>query len=89
VGGPAGRRFQNPKQSRVNYIVVRAGSAPRATWVTERRNVVEDYRTVFGEAPAHGPDEVEISVDSNDTRSAAETLIGPIACASLEGRATR
>ena len=81
VGGPVGSRFQNPKQSRVNYIVVRSGPEPRATWLTERRNVVEDYRAVFGEAPAHGPDEVELSVDSNDTRSVAETLIGPIAFA--------
>ena len=81
VGGVVGSRFQNPKQSRVNYIVVRSGTEPRATWVTERRNVADDYRSVFGEAPLHGPDEIELSVDSNDTRSVAETLIGPVAFA--------
>jgi hypothetical protein len=33
---------------------------------------------VFGEAAASNPEEIEISVDSNDTRSHAETLFGEI-----------
>jgi hypothetical protein len=79
VAGTVGSHFQNPKQSRVNYIVVRSGTEPRAAWVAERRDVADDYRRVFGEAPSHGPDEVELSVDSNDTRSVSEILIGSIA----------
>ena len=78
VPGPVGSRVENPKQARVNYIVVRAGTEPRGAWVTERRNLSDDYRRVFGEAPARGPDEIELSVDSNDTRSISETLIGRI-----------
>ena len=78
VTAPIGSRFTNPKQRRVNYIVVRSGSADCGRWVTERRDILNDYHTVFGEAPASNPEEIEISVDSNDTRSHAETLFGGI-----------
>ena len=76
VTAPVGSRFDNPKQSRVHYIVVRSGAAERGRWLTERRDVIADYRLVFGESPRTGPEEIEVSVDSNDTRSAAETLLG-------------
>jgi len=32
-------------------IVVRSGTADLGRWVRERRNVYEDYRRAFGEAP--------------------------------------
>lgn len=75
---PVDSRFQNPKQSQVHYIVVRSGEERRGQWLTERRDVAADYRSVFGESPTGGPDEIELSVDSNDTKSVAETLIGEI-----------
>jgi hypothetical protein len=78
VSAPAGSRFVNPKQSRVHYIIVRSGTADRGKWMTERRDVVADYTTLFGNAPTTTPEEVEISVDSNDTRSRSETLLGDI-----------
>lgn len=78
VSAPIDSRFDNPKQSRVHYIVVRSGEAGRGTWQRERRDVAADYRSVFGEAPTAGPEEMELSIDSNDTRSVAETLIGEI-----------
>jgi DUF3047 family protein len=78
VSAPVDSRFVNPKQSRVHYIVVRSGVARRGTWLTERRDVAADYRSIFGEAPTAGPEEIELSIDSNDTRSVAETLIGEI-----------
>ena len=78
VSAPAESRFLNPKQSRVHYIVVRSGDKARGLWFIERRDVVRDYGNVFGESPSGGPAEIELSVDSNDTRSVAETLIGEI-----------
>ena len=89
VTAAVGSRFHNPKQSRVNYIVVRSGTALRGQWVGERRDVAEDYRTVFGEEATSGPDEIELSVDSNDTRSIAETLIGPIRFTARNGQTSR
>jgi hypothetical protein len=46
-------------------------------WLSERRNVYEDYRRVFGEDP-EDPPAIALSIDTNDTRSTAEALIGRI-----------
>jgi hypothetical protein len=92
VTAPAGSRFSNPKQARVNYIVVRSGTAAGGHWVRELRDVVDDYRIVFGESPSSNPEEIELSVDSNDTRSVSDMLLGPIAFRPREltsGRADR
>jgi hypothetical protein len=40
--------------------------------------VVEDYRTIYGEAPSN-PQAIALSIDTNDTKSTAETLFGRIA----------
>ena len=75
---PVGATFSNPKRPQVRYLVVRSGEAKRGHWLTERQDVAADYELIFGRRPTVGPSEVEISVDSNDTRSAAELLIGSI-----------
>ena len=46
-------------------------------WVTERRNVAEDFKKIYGEAP-DDPAALSIAVDSNDTQSVAESFMGPI-----------
>jgi len=78
VTAPIGSRFNNPKQARVHYIIVRSGDVDRGKWLTEQRDIVADYHSIVGEPPPTGPEEMEISVDSNDTRSYSETLIGEI-----------
>ena len=40
-------------------------------------DVRADYRAIFGEEPPD-PGAVTLSIDSNDTHSRAESLIGPI-----------
>jgi hypothetical protein len=60
----------------VTYIVVRSGSNDLGKWITERRNVVEDFRTIYGEPPDN-PSALSLSIDSDDTRSSADSLIGP------------
>jgi len=45
--------------------------------MTERRNVLEDFTKVYGEAPEN-PGGVSISIDSNDTNSISESLVGTI-----------
>jgi hypothetical protein len=75
---PAGTACKSEKTGTVNYIVVRSGPADLGRWITERRNVREDYRKIFGEEPDN-PGAVSISIDTNDTNSTAEAYIGPIA----------
>jgi hypothetical protein len=46
-------------------------------WHTERRNVRDDYKKIYGEEPDN-PGAVSISIDSNDTDSYSESFVGPI-----------
>ena len=66
------------KTSTVTYVVVRSGAAELGKWLTERRNVVEDYKKIYDEAPDN-PGGVSISIDSDDTNSSAESFFGAIA----------
>lgn len=74
---PAGTTCRSEKTGTVTYVVVRSGSADLGRWVTERRNVREDFRRIYGEEP-DSPGAVSISIDSNDTGSAAESYLGRI-----------
>ncbi|HVO95481.1 MAG TPA: DUF3047 domain-containing protein [Terriglobales bacterium] len=74
---PAATIVKSQKTGTVTFVVMRSGSKELGKWLTERRNVVEDYRHIFGEYP-DDPSAITISIDSNDTRSTAEAFIGPI-----------
>jgi hypothetical protein len=74
---PAGTICKSQKTSIVTYVVVRSGSDELGKWITERRNVVEDFRRIYGEAPDN-PSALSLSIDSDDTRSSAESFIGPL-----------
>jgi hypothetical protein len=67
---------KSQKTSTVTYIVLRSGYDELGKWITERRNVVEDFRAIYGEAPDN-PRALSLSIDSDDTRSSADVLIGP------------
>jgi hypothetical protein len=75
---PAGAIFKSEKTGLVTYVVVRSGAADLGKWVTESRNVLEDYKKIYGEAPAEDVGAVSISIDSNDTHSSAESYFGEI-----------
>ncbi len=70
---PAGTIVKSQKTG----TVMRSGSEDLGKWLTERRNVAEDYARIFGES-AEDPRVITISIDSNDTHSTAESFIGPI-----------
>jgi hypothetical protein len=58
-------------------IVVRSGPGGLGRWSTERRNVLEDYRRAFGEAP-RGVKLVGLESHSNDTGTRTEVLFGRV-----------
>jgi hypothetical protein len=62
----------------VTYVVVRSGGAELGKWLTERRNVREDFRRIYGEEPDDDPAVVSIGIDSDDVKGAAESFFGPI-----------
>jgi len=72
---PVGTICKSEKASTVTYIVLRSGASDAGKWITERRNVVEDFQKIYGEAPDK-PSAVSLSIDSDDTRSGAESFIG-------------
>ena len=73
---PAGTICKSEKTSTVTYVVLRSGADELGKWVPERRNVVEDFRKIYGEAPDK-PTALSLGIDSDDTRSSAESFIGP------------
>jgi hypothetical protein len=48
---PAGTMIANAYTDRVMMFVVESGTGKLQQWVTERRNVYEDYQRAFGEEP--------------------------------------
>jgi DUF3047 family protein len=75
---PAGTTVKSQKTGLVTYIVMRSGDADLGKWITETRNVCEDYKKIYGEEPEEKIEVVSIGIDSDDTRSRAEAYIGDI-----------
>jgi hypothetical protein len=77
TSAPVGSVFKSEKTGTVHYVVVESGPDKLGQWITERRNVVEDFKKIYGEGPDN-PGAVSISIDSDDTKSSAEAFIGTI-----------
>lgn len=74
----------NPYSSRVMVMALRSGKERAGTWVRERRNVLRDYRTIFGEDP---PEVVGVGVmtDTDNTNSETTSYYGDIVFHQDEG----
>ena len=74
---PLGAIVPNAYTSRVKMIVVESGSARVGRWVSERRDLLADYRAAFGEEP---PDVsgVAIMTDTDNTGESAVAYYGDI-----------
>jgi Protein of unknown function (DUF3047) len=75
---PAGTIVRSESSALVTYVVVRSGTAEVGRWLTETRNVYDDYTRIHGEAPTETVGAVSVAIDSNDTRTSAESYIGTI-----------
>jgi hypothetical protein len=74
---PVGTICKSEKTGTVTYVVVRSGPAELGKWITERRNVRDDFKKIYGADPDN-PGAVSVSIDSNDTASYSESFMGPI-----------
>jgi Protein of unknown function (DUF3047) len=72
---PVGTICKSEKTGMVTYVVIRSGSADLNRWLTEQRNVVEDFKKIYGETP-DDPAVLSIATDSNDTQSTSDAMIG-------------
>ena len=74
---PVGTVQKSQKTGTVTFIVVRSTTDRLGQWLTERRNVAADFRSVYGE-DAESPSAIALSIDTNDTKSKSEGSIGQI-----------
>jgi len=74
---PQGSIVESQKTGLVTYVVVRSGAQGLGEWHAETRDVYEDYKRIYGEEPGT-LEAISVTIDSDDTRSSAESYIGAI-----------
>ena len=85
TNAPVGSILKSRKNPMVHYIVIRSGMDDLDKWITEKRNVMDDYRRVFGsEAPKVGG--IALMIDTDDTLSDAESYFARV---EFNGRPSR
>ena len=62
----------------IKAVVVRSGKTGTGAWITETRNVYDDYRRLFGEEPT-AVSGVRMQVNSQHTGTSAECFFGDVA----------
>ena len=71
-------RNAHPLAGRVRYIVLRNKSDKLGQWITEKRNIYEDYRRLFKDINGGEPPEVvgvTFFINAHNTKSQAESMI--------------
>lgn len=74
---PIGTIVPNPYTDRVNMIVIESGETRLHEWITEERNVLEDYKKAFGKDPPNISG-VAIMTDTDNTQESAVAYFGDI-----------
>ena len=74
---PQGGEFVSTKYSKTRYIVLESGATHLGKWITEERNVYEDYKRLFHEEPPEAAG-ITLMINSENTESRAEGYFGEI-----------
>ncbi len=75
---PRGSVIPNAHTARVKMIVAESGPAHVGQWRAQTRNVLEDYRRAFGEAPPPVRS-IAIMTDTDNTGASVDAFYGDIA----------
>jgi len=67
----------NPFTDQTKMIVLQSGNALAGHWITEKRNLVEDYRTAFGQKPPRIMG-IAIMTDTDNTGESTTAYYGDI-----------
>ena len=73
-----GTFFDNPYTDRAKVFVLEAGADKKGQWLTEQRNIVQDYALAFGETEIPMVSGVAIMTDTDNTGGAATAWYGNI-----------
>ncbi len=68
----------SPPFMTIKVVVVESGETEKGKWITESRNVVEDYRALFGSEPSPIVG-VRLQTNSQHTKSTAESFFAHVA----------
>lgn len=68
---PKGESVRNAYTDRVIMVALRSGDAEAGQWRSEERDVLEDYRRLYGEEPPPYSG-IAVMTDADDTRGEAE-----------------
>lgn len=74
---PAGLRLTSTQSANVKLVVLESGPERLGQWVSEERDVYQDYLALFGRDPPR-IGKIAVMIDSNDTGSRAEALVGEL-----------
>jgi hypothetical protein len=77
TSAPLDSRLTSTRAENVKLVVVESGAQHVGAWRQYERNVLEDYVALFGRKPPR-VGKVALMIDSNDTRSDAETLVASL-----------
>jgi hypothetical protein len=61
----------------IKAVVVRSGKTGTGSWITETRNVYDDYRRLFSEEPGE-VNGVRLQINSQHTKSSAESFFADV-----------
>lgn len=67
----------NPFSDWVQYVVIQSGNVKAGQWLTEKRNILDDYKMVFGEDPPPISG-ITIMTDSDNTGESTRAWFGKI-----------
>jgi hypothetical protein len=80
---PLGTILDSPAGKNVKIMVIQSGRAETdQEWISESRNVYQDYTKAFGQSPRRGVGAVAIMCDADNTKTKAEALFDEINIAS-------
>jgi len=74
---PEGTEVPNQFTSNAKMIALQSGKINSGKWITEERNVFEDYKKMFGEEPPEAGG-IAIMTDTDNTGEKATAWYGPI-----------
>jgi Protein of unknown function (DUF3047) len=75
---PVGTTLSYGRSDRIRYDVVESGAARAGQWLRYERNVLDDYRRVFGAAPSGHISSVGVLTDSDDLKNHVEAWYSDI-----------
>lgn len=82
---PVGTVMQSPAANNVKLIVARNNKVTSDEWVSESRNVYEDYLKAFKEKPRMSVGAVAIMCDADNSKTEAESFFDDIAIGTEAG----